>query len=212
MKKLEKDKVAQEKKDKIANILFKIDAIKFGVFKLSSGKASPYYVDLRVIPSFPDAFREICDFYAEYITSQIGVKNFDRMAGVPLTGIIFASQVAYNLQKPFVYVRKGVRLHGRERRVEGVLVSGERVLLIDDLVTTGLTLKKAAEAVRAEGGVVTEAVVFLDREEGGKYLLEKNGINLNTLLKISEVANTLYDLGAIDQENLKTIRKQVKKR
>ena len=205
------DKVVQDKKDKVANILFKIDAIKFGVFKLSSGKASPYYVDLRVIPSFPDAFREICDFYAEYITNQIGVKNFDRMAGVPLTGIIFASQVAYNLKKPFVYVRKGVRLRGRERRVEGVLVSGERVLLIDDLVTTGLTVKKAAEAVRAEGGVVTDAVVFLDREEGGNQMLEKNGIKLHTLLKISEVANTLYDLGAIDQENLKTIRKQVKK-
>jgi orotate phosphoribosyltransferase len=133
------------------------------------------------------------------------------MAGVPLTGIVFASQVAYNLKKPFVYVRKGVRLRGRERRVEGVLVSGERVLLIDDLVTTGLTVKKAAEAVRAEGGVVTDAVVFLDREEGGNQMLEKNRIKLHTLLKISEVANTLYDLGAIDQENLKTIRKQVKK-
>ena len=205
------DKVVQDKKAKVANILFKIDAIEFGVFKLSSGKASPYYIDLRVIPSFPDAFREICDFYAEYITNQIGVKNFDRMAGVPLTGIIFASQVAYNLKKPFLYVRKGVRLHGRERRVEGILASGDRVLLIDDLVTTGLTLKKAAEAVRAEGGVVTDAVVFLDREEGGNKQLEKNGINFHTLLKISEVANTLYEFGAIDQEDLKTILKQVKK-
>jgi orotate phosphoribosyltransferase len=211
VKNLKIEKASQDKKNKMANILFKIDAIKFGVFKLSSGKASPYYVDLRVIPSFPDAFREICDFYAEYITSQIGVKNFDRMAGVPLTGIVFASQVAYNLKKPFVYVRKGVRLRGRERRVEGVLVSGERVLLIDDLVTTGLTVKKAAEAVRAEGGVVTDAVVFLDREEGGNQMLEKNGIKLHRLLKISEVANTLYDLGAIDQENLKTILKQIKK-
>ena len=211
MKNLKIEKASQDKKNKMANILFKIDAIKFGVFKLSSGKASPYYVDLRVIPSFPDAFREICDFYAEYITNQIGVKNFDRMAGVPLTGIIFASQVAYNLKKPFLYVRKGVRLHGRERRVEGLLVSGDRVLLIDDLVTTGLTLKKAAEAVRAEGGVVTDAVVFLDREESGNQMLEKTGIKLHTLLKISEVANTLYDLGAIDQENLKTILKQVKK-
>ena len=205
------DKVTQGKKDKVANILFKIDTIEFGVFKLPSGKASPYYIDLRVIPSFPDAFREICDFYAEYITNHIGAKNFDRMAGVPLNGIIFASQVAYNFKKPFLYVRKGVRLHGRERRVEGLLSSGDKVLLIDDLVTTGLTLKKAAEAVRAEGGVVTDAVVFLDREEGGKQQLEKNGITLHTLLKISEVANTLYESGAIDQENLKTILKQIKK-
>ena len=85
------------------------------------------------------------------------------------------------------------------------------MLLIDDLVTTGLTLKNAAEAVRAEGGVVTDAVVFLDREEGAGELLEKSGIKLHPLLKISEIANTLYEMGALDQESLKTILKQVKK-
>ncbi len=200
-----------DKKERMANILFKIDAVKFGVFKLSSGKASPYYIDLRVIPSFPDAFREICDFYVEYITSQIGPKNFDRIAGVPLAGIPFASQIAYNLKKPFLYVRKGIKLHGRERRVEGILSSGDKVLLIDDLVTTGLTLKKAADAVRAEGGIATEAVAFLDREEGGKHLLEKSGIKLHPLLKISEIVNTLYEIGAIDEESQKTIQKQIKK-
>ena len=200
-----------DKKDGMANILFKIDAVKFGVFKLSSGKASPYYIDLRVIPSFPDAFREICDFYATYITNVIGLKNFDRIAGIPLAGIPFASQIAYNLRKPFLYVRKGVKLHGRERRVEGVLISGDRVLLLDDLLTTGLTLKTAAEAVKAEGGVVSDAVVFLDREEGGKTQLEKNAIKLHPLLKISEIACKLYEMGAIDEENLKTIQKQIKK-
>ncbi len=206
------DQAFSEKKEKMANILFKIDAVKFGVFKLSSGKASPYYVDLRVIPSFPDAFREICNFYAEYITSQVGAKSFERIAGVPVTGIIFASQVAYNLKKPFIYVRRGVPLQGRERRVEGVLVSGDKVLLIDDLITTGLTLTKAAEDIKAEGGVVTDAVVFLDREEGGRGQLEKNEIKLHPMLKVSEVANALFELGALDGESLKTILKQVKKR
>jgi len=199
------------KKVEIAKILHKIDALKFGVFKLTSGKASPYYIDLRVVPSFPDAFRKICDFYAEQITIQIGLKNFDRVAGVPLAGIPFASQIAYNLGKPFLYVRKGVRLHGRKRRVEGILISGDRVLLIDDLVTTGLTLNRAAKAVRAEGGVVREAVALLDREEGGREKLEKNGTNLHALLKMSEVAHTLFEIGAIDEESRKTILKQIKK-
>lgn len=199
------------KKVELAKILHKIDALKFGVFKLTSGKVSPYYIDLRIVPSFPDAFRQICDFYGESITSQVGLKNFDRIAGVPIAGIPFASQIAYNLKKPFLYVRKGVRLHGRQRRVEGILVSGDRVLLVDDLVTTGLTLKKAAKAVTAEGGIVKEAVALLDREEGGKEKLAKNGIQLHALLKISEVANTLYEIGAIDEESLKTIMKQIKK-
>jgi orotate phosphoribosyltransferase len=206
---LQKDR--ETKKVEIAKILHKIDALKFGLFKLTSGKVSPYYIDLRIVPSFPDAFRQICDFYGESITSQIGLKNFDRIAGVPIAGIPFASQIAYNLKKPFLYVRKGVRLHGRQRRVEGILVSGDRVLLIDDLVTTGLTMKKAAEAITAEGGIVKETVALLDREEGGKEKLAKNGIQLHALLKISEVANALYEIGAIDKENLKTILKQIKK-
>ena len=122
----------------------------------------------------------------------------------------FASQIAYNLKKPFLYVRKGIRKHGRQRRVEGILVSGDRVLLIDDLITTGLNLKKAAEAIRAEGGVVTEVVALLDREEGGKAKLEKSGLKVHTLLQIREVANTLYELGAIDEESFKTILAQIK--
>ena len=194
----------------MAKILHKIDALKFGVFKLSSGKQSPYYVDLRVVPSFPDAFRDICDFYVEYINSQVRLENFDRVAGVPLAGMPFASQIAYNLRKPFLYVRKGIRKHGRQRRVEGILVSGDRVLLIDDLITTGLNLKKAAEAIRAEGGVVTEVVALLDREEGGKAKLEKSGLKVHTLLQIREVANTLYEIGAIDEESFNTILAQIK--
>jgi orotate phosphoribosyltransferase len=206
---LQKDR--ETKKVEMARILHKIDAFKFGLFKLTSGKVSPYYIDLRIVPSFPDAFRQICDFYGEAITGQIGLKNFDRIAGVPIAGIPFASQIAYNLKKPFLYVRKGVRLHGRQRRVEGILISGDRVLLVDDLVTTGLTLKKAAEAVTAEGGIVKETVALLDREEGGKEKLAKSGIQLHALLKISEVANALYEIGAIDEQNLKTILKQIKK-
>lgn len=201
----------QKRKIEIAKALHKIDALKFGVFKLSSGKISPYYIDLRIVPSFPDAYRQICDFYGAYITSKVGLNNFDRIAGVPIAGIPFASQIAYNLKKPFLYVRKGVRRHGRQRRVEGILVSGDRVLLVDDLITTGLNLKKAAQAIRAEGGVVNDAVAFLDREEGGREKLEKLGIKVHTLVKISEIANMLYELGAIDEESLKTILKQVKK-
>jgi orotate phosphoribosyltransferase len=199
------------KKIEIAKILHKIDALKFGIFKLTSGKASPYYIDLRIVPSFPDAYKQICDFYTDYILNQINLENFDRIAGVPLAGIPFASQIAYTLRKPFLYVRKTSRHHGRQRRVEGVLVSGDHVLLVDDLITTGLNLKKAADAIRAEGGIVDKAVALLDREEGGKEKLEKKGITVHTLLKISEVASALYEIGAIDEEDLKTILKQIKK-
>jgi orotate phosphoribosyltransferase len=202
---------SQTQKIEIAKLLHNIDALKFGIFKLTSGKTSPYYIDLRIVPSFPDAYRQICELYTQHINKYMDTKSIDRIAGIPLAGIPFASQIAYNLKKPFLYIRKNIRHHGRQRRVEGILITGDHVLLIDDLITTGLNLKKAAEAIRAEGGVVTDAVALLDREEGGKEKLEKSGIKVHTLLNISEVANTLYEIGAIDEESLKTIRKQIKK-
>lgn len=207
-----KKKSRETIKAEICKILNKIGALKFGAFKLTSGKISPYYVDLRIIPSFPDAFQKICNLQAGFIREEIGLKNLDRIAGIPIAGIPFASLIAYNLKKPFLYIRKGVRLHGREKRIEGILTPGDRVLLIDDLITTGLSLTEAANAIEAEGGVTTDAVVLLDREEGGREKLDKNGIKLHAPLKISEVADRLYEIGAIDEAQLKTILKQIKKR
>jgi orotate phosphoribosyltransferase len=198
-------------KIEICKILKKIDALQFGAFKLTSGKISPYYIDLRVIPSFPDAFHRVCDFYVSFIKAEIGAENFDRIAGIPIAGIPFASLVAYHLRKPFLYIRKDIRLHGRQRRIEGIIAPGDSTLLIDDLITTGLSLKRAAKAIRSEGGVVSDAVVLLDREEGGKEKLEKNGIKVHALLKVSEIASRLFEIGAIDEEQLKTILKQIKK-
>mgnify|MGYP000097261856 CR=1 FL=1 len=205
-------KSSETVKIEICKILNKIGALQFGAFKLTSGKMSPYYIDLRVVPSFPDAFQKICNFFVNFIKTEIGLRNFERIAGIPVAGIPFASIVSYNLQKPFIYVRKGARLHGRQRRIEGILAPWDRVLLVDDLITTGLSLKKAAKAIMAEGGVVGDAVVLLDREEGGKEKLEKSGIKLHSLISIGEIANKLCETGAIDEEQLKTILKQIKKR
>lgn len=198
-------------KAEICKILNKVGAFQFGAFKLASGKISPYYVDLRIISSFPDVFEKICSFYSSFAKDNVGVKNFERIAGIPVAGIPFASVVAYNLHKPFLYVRKGERLHGRQKRIEGIISPGDRVLLVDDLVTTGLSLVTAAKAIAAEGGVITDAVVLLDREEGGKEKLKRNGIRLHAMLRVSEVATMLCEIGAIDETQLETILKQVKK-
>jgi orotate phosphoribosyltransferase len=205
----EKDREAV--KIELCEILNNIGALQFGTFKLTSGKISPYYIDLRIVPSFPDAFKEVCNFYVNFIKSDIGMENFERVAGIPVAGMPFASLIAYSIGKPFLYVRKGVRLHGRQRRIEGVLAPGDRVLLIDDLITTGLSLRQAAKAIVAEGGVVSDVVVLLDREEGGTEKLQKSGIKLHALLNISEIVTKLREIGAIDEEQLKTILKQIKK-
>jgi len=202
----------EKEKAELSRILNKIGAIKFGTFKLTSGRTSPYYIDLRIVPSFPDAFQRVCDLYIKLIEKELGANSFDRIAGIPTAGMPFASVIAYHLKKPFLYIRPRVRVHGRERRIEGIIMPGNRVLLVDDLVTTGLSLRKAAKAVRAEGGLVTDALVLLDREEGGKERLVKDCIKLHYLLTARDTANKLYELGAIEEEQLKTILKQTKKK
>jgi orotate phosphoribosyltransferase len=206
------EKKSEEMKVEICKVLDRIGALKFGAFKLTSGKMSPYYIDLRIVPSFPDSFQKICESYVKFIKTEIGTDNIDRIAGIPVSGIAFASVVAFNLRKPFLYARRGERHHGRERRIEGVMSPGDRVLLLDDLVTTGLSLQKAAKAIVAEGGVVTDSVVLLDRQEGGKERLRKSGVKLHSLLSIMGIADTLHELGSIDEDQLKTILKQVKKK
>jgi len=202
----------EKEKAELSRILNKIGAIKFGAFKLTSGRTSPYYIDLRIVPSFPDAFQRVCDLYIKLIEKELGAENFDRIAGVPTAGMPFASVTAYHLKKPFLYIRPTVKLHGRQRRIEGIIMPGNRVLLVDDLITTGLSLRKAAKAIRAEGGLVTDALVLLDREEGGKERLTKDSIKLHYLLTATEAAKKLYELGTIEEEQLKTILKQTKKK
>jgi len=205
----QKEELVRMKADLI-QILLRTGAIKFGTFTLASGKLSPYYIDLRLLPSYPEAFRKILGFYVALAKTDIGLKNFDRIAGIPTAGIPFSAVLAFNLEKPFLYVRKEIKTHGRERRVEGLLMPGDRILLVDDLITTGTSLLGAADAVTAEGAVVKNVLVLIDREEGGKQALSKLGIKLHYLLKISEAAKTLYEVGAIEQEQLKAILKQVK--
>ena len=202
---------SEDMKVEVCKILNKIGALKFGAFKLSSGKISPYYIDLRIVPSFPGSFQKICGFCVEFIKDHIDADKFERVAGIPVAGIPFASVITYGLKRPFLYIRKGVSLQGRERRIEGIIAPGDRVLLIDDLVTTGLSLQKATKTVRAESGVINDAVVLLDRQEGGKEKLAQNGVKLHALLNVTEVAKTLQELGAIDDEQFRTILKQIKK-
>ena len=205
-------KEMEEMKTELCRVLHKIGALKFGVFKLTSGRTSPYYIDLRIVPSFPDAFNRVCDVYVKLIKKELGEEGFDRIAGIPTAGIPFASLIAYHLRKPFLYIRQRTRLHGRERGVEGIIMPGDRVLLVDDLITTGGSLRKAARAIRAEGGIVNNALVLLDREEGGKQRLAEDNISLHYLLTAGEAAKRLYEVGAIDDEQLRTILKQVKKK
>src|SRR5207244_788569 len=175
-------------------MLVRTGALQFGMFTLSGGRISPYYLDLRVIPSFPDAFRTCSELLAKSAKS---IEGIDKIGGIPTGGLPWASVLAYSLAKPLVYTRKDIKLHGRERTVEGILTPGERVLLVDDVITTGKNILTALQSIRGEGGVVENALVLLDREEGGGEHLQKEGVKLHSVARISAIAKKLLDMDAI---------------
>jgi orotate phosphoribosyltransferase len=194
--------------DEFCNILLRTGSLRFGTFKLASGILSPYYVDLRLIPSYPEAFQQTIGMYRSVIEPHL-IKHIQRLAGIPTAGIAYAAVVALNLSKPLLYVRKEQKEHGRERRVEGLLQPGDKVLVLDDVVTTGKSLIEAAEAIRAEGGMVEDAAVLLDRQQGAEGTLQKNGVRLHAFTTMRRIADKLLSLGTIDEEQHKAILGQV---
>ncbi len=200
---------ARDLEAELSKILVKTGATKFGLFKLSSGKLSPYYIDLRMIPGDPKALQTVIEIYETMARSKIGVTSFDRIAGVPTAGVPYASILAYTLSKPFLYVRRETKTHGGERRVEGQLFPGERVVLVDDLITTGKNTLQAAEAIRAEGGQVEDVIVLIDRQEGGAAALAQAQLKLCAFTTITRIARHLHESGVIEDDQHKAILAQI---
>jgi orotate phosphoribosyltransferase len=193
----------------LSRILMKTGATKFGLFKLSSGKLSPYYIDLRMIPGDPKGLQTVIDIYEAMVKSKVGIASFDRIAGVPTAGVPYAAILAYRLSKPFLYVRREVKTHGAERRIEGQLLPGDRVVLVDDLITTGKNTLQAAEAIRAEGGQVKDVVVLIDRQEGGPDALAQAQLKLRAFTTVTRIARRLHESGVIEDEQYKAILAQI---
>ena len=194
--------------ERLSKLLFEIGAIKFGEFKLTSGLTSPFYVDLRIIPSFPDAFDFVTSLYSKLILESN--MEFNRLVGIPTAGIPLASVVAFKLKKPLIYLRKEAKKHGLKKSIEGVYKSGEQVVMIDDLATTGKSIMESAEQLRENGLIVKYAVVLIDREQGAFQNLQEYGITLLSFIKITEVMSTLYKMQLIDEEKYNTVIRYIR--
>lgn len=201
---------SRSRQDILYRVLLKTEALRTGVFRLSSGRLSPYYVDMRLTLSYPSAFSSLVGIYCEMVQSSHVLESQEYICGIPTSGLPFASAAAHSLGKALVYVKAVKEMHPGERMVEGVLKAGSNAILLDDVVGTGATLVGASGAVRREGGVVTDAVALLDREEGGRSLLESNGVELHVAAGITDIARRLLDDGVIDEDLFKSVVAQAK--
>ncbi len=201
----------EKQKQKYAKVASKFikqtDALKFGEFILTSGKKSPFYIDMRLFISYPDIFSKLCEIYVKMIKKEN--LEVDKIAGIPTSGLPIATLISYKLRLPMIYVRKEPKSHGETRMIEGVLNPSDNVVLIDDLVTSGKSLIKAAKAIRKDKGIVKHAFALLDREQGGRENLDKERIKLHTVVSINQLLDTFRNLGYIDESNYRLAKEYI---
>lgn len=194
------------KKD-IAIALHEIGAVKFGEFKLKSGIMSPIYIDLRLLISYPKVLKLIS---SEMISIAKKLK-FDVIAGIPYTALPIATAISLETDWPMVYARKEVKDYGTKKKLEGVYSEGDTALIIDDLITTGDSKFETIEPFQAAGLKINDFVVLVDREQGGKRILEEKGYNLHSVIGINELLDILKDEGRLDDTNYKKAKEFIAK-
>lgn len=190
-----------------ARILLDIKAVHFNAatpFTLASGLPSPTYVDCRRIISFPRARSVLMDFLTVTVMREAGPEAFTNIAGGETAGIPFAALVAERLALPMTYVRKKPKGYGRNARIEGVMVEGDRVLLVEDLATDGGSKLSFVDAIRETGATCAHtAVVFyygIFPETIGT--LAGHGVTLHALCTWWDVLAAARDSAAFDAATL----------
>ncbi len=146
-------------KEEVAKILLKTEAVTLSPSKpytFVSGIKSPIYTDNRILMGYPDERKKIIDYFLEILNET----EFDVIAGVATSGILWAAWLADKLDKPMVYVRAKAKEHGKENLVEGKLEKGKKAVIIEDLISTGGSSVSVIEVVREAGGIVENCVAI----------------------------------------------------
>jgi orotate phosphoribosyltransferase len=153
-----------------------------GHFELTGGGTSDFYIDGRLIATYPPALRLIAKTYAAMIAEHDLLGPDDTLVGPALGAVPIVTALGLELDRPFVIDRGKAKGHGRGRRFEGTFSSGKRCLVIEDLITVGSTLQDTVRALREDGYEVDTALVTVDREEGGPEALAAMGVTVRSLL------------------------------
>lgn len=174
--------------------LIDTQCFRLGEFTLKSGKLSPFYVDLRRTSASVQLMKWIGKAY----TSLMGDLKFDHIAGIPVAALSLATVASLESGYPMIYPRMTRKEHGSGNAIEGNWKPGDRVLLLDDLITTGKSKIEAIEILREAGLIVEDLVVLLERGGQGRRDMEAAGVRLHSFASVEALFRRCQELGMID--------------
>ena len=180
---------------------YKLGIIKFGKFTLKSGIESPFYVDLRPLASDPKILRNL----AKYLLEITPLEHIDLICGVPYAALPMATAMSLDSQIPLIIKRKEAKTYGTKKLIEGIFHKGQNCLLVEDVITSGKSLVETITEVEKEDLQISDIVVVLDRQQGGKELLENKGFRVHTLFNITEVCEILKNEKILNDEEIQRI-------
>jgi len=187
----------------LANELLYAGCIKFGEFTLKSGLKSPIYIDLRRIITYPKLLEQTGAAYLPLLKDL----NFDRIAGLPYAAIPIATAISLAGNFPMIYPRKEVKTYGTKAEIEGEYHTGETIVVIDDLATTGGSKFEAIEKLTGAGLVVKDIVVFVDRQSGAKESLAGAGYSMHAVLTIGQLLDYWEENEKVEKDKIEETRK-----
>ena len=188
--------------------LFDKNAIKIGNFTLSSGRKSRFYLDLRILQSYPLYFRKTISLLKTLIHSQIGLESFDYLCSVPTSGTVFGSALSYELFKPHIYVRKDLKNYGTQKKIEGALEPNSKILFVDDVITTGQSILTAVESL-SNNSAVSGVVVLIDRQQGSQNLFDQFTLKIKSAITIHRIIDILNDNARINKNEYDRIKEEL---
>jgi len=192
-----------------AIFLHQNDIIKFGDFTLTSGKNSSYYIDLRLVPSYPHQFRKMIKNLQNLIIEKTGLDNFDSLASVPTGGLVVTSALAIEVVKPLIYVRNKPKEHGTTKSIEGKISAGMKVVMVDDIATTGTSVLNGIKQLKESGLLISDVYVIVNRLEGADKALDDIDVQIHQLTDILEITNILFQEKLVSKEIFDKIKNQV---